>query len=248
MKITNKLKSWSGVWISVLAIGVAMGGYFIGDGIYRAMSGRTVTVKGLAERDVVADTAVWNIKINGVGGDLAQLQSEIDEDIAQIHAFLIDAGFAPDDIQNLRIQVRDKYAGYSDAELKNQQNDGRYVIDTGVMVRSKQVMLVDAMSRRMGELVRRGITITEDYSGPVYIFNGLNDIKIPMIEQATKNATAAGQQFAKDADAKLGKIKTANQGVFSIESRDPIDRWSSDERQAINKKVRVVATITFYLK
>ena len=169
MKITNKLKSWSGVWISVLAIGVAMGGYFIGDGIYRAMSGRTVTVKGLAERDVVADTAVWNIKINGVGGDLAQLQSEIDEDIAQIHAFLIDAGFAPDDIQNLRIQVRDKYAGYSDAELKNQQNDGRYVIDTGVMVRSKQVMLVDAMSRRMGELVRRGITITEDYSGPVYI-------------------------------------------------------------------------------
>jgi hypothetical protein len=116
------------------------------------------------------------------------------------------------------------------------------------MVRSKQVMLVDAMSRRMGELVRRGITITEDYSGPVYIFNGLNDIKIPMIEQATKNATAAGQQFAKDADAKLGKIKTANQGVFSIESRDPIDRWSSDERQAINKKVRVVATITFYLK
>ena len=248
MKITNKLKSWSGVWISVLAIGVAMGGYFIGDGIYRAMSGRTVTVKGLAERDVVADTAVWNIKINGVGGDLAQLQSEIDEDIAQIHAFLIDAGFAPDDIQNLRIQVRDKYAGYSDAELKNQQNDGRYVIDTGVMVRSKQVMLVDAMSRRMGELVRRGITITEDYSGPVYIFNGLNDIKIPMIEQATKNATAAGQQFAKDADAKLGKIKTANQGVFSIESRDPIDRWSSDERQAINKKVRVVAKFNFYLK
>ena len=248
MKITQKLKSWSGVWISVLAIGVAMGGYFIGDGIYRAMSGRTVTVKGLAERDVVADTAVWNIKINGVGGDLTKLQSQIDEDIAEIHTFLIDAGFEPDEIQNLRIQVRDKYAGYSDAELKNQQNDGRYVIDTGVMVRSTQVMLVDAMSRRMGELVRRGITITEDYSGPVYIFNGLNDIKIPMIEQATKNATAAGQQFAKDADAKLGQIKSANQGVFSIESRDPIDRWSSDERQAINKKVRVVATITFYLK
>ena len=77
---------------------------------------------------------------------------------------------------------------------------------------------------------------------------GLNDIKISMIEQATKNATAAGEQFAKDADARLGKIKSANQGVFSIESRDPTDSWSSNERQAINKKVRVVATITFYLK
>ena len=212
------------------------------------MSGRTVTVKGLAERDVVADTAVWNIKINGVGGDLGELQQRIDTDIAEIHSFLIDAGFAPSDIQNLRVQVRDKYAGYSDAELRNQNNDGRYVIETGVKVRSHNVELVDAVSRRMGELVRRGITITEDYAGPIYIFNGLNDIKISMIEQATKNATAAGEQFAKDADAHLGKIKSANQGVFSIESRDPTDSWSSNERQAINKKVRVVATITFYLK
>lgn len=248
MKIINKLKSVSGLWLCVLAFGVALGGFFIGDGIYRAMSGRTVTVKGLAERDVVADTAVWNIKINAVGGDLAALQQRIDRDINEIQSFLIDSGFAPTDIQNLRVQVRDKYAGFSDAELKNQQNDGRYVIDTGVMVRSHNVELVDSVSRQMGELVRRGITITEDYSGPIYIFNGLNDIKISMIEQATKNATAAGQQFAKDADAKLGKIKSANQGVFSIESRDPTDSWSSNERQAINKKVRVVATITFYLK
>ena len=238
----------SGLWLSVLAIGIALGGFFIGDGIYRAMSGRTVTVKGLAERDVVAETAVWNIKINGVGGDLTVLQQERENDISEIHTFLTDAGFAPSDIQNLRVQVRDKYAGYSDAELKNQQNDGRYVIETGVKVRSHNVELVDSVSRRMGELVRRGITITEDYSGPIYIFNGLNDIKISMIEQATKNATAAGQQFAKDADAHLGKIKSANQGVFSIESRDPTDSWSSNERQAINKKVRVVATITFYLK
>lgn len=248
MKITQKLKSASIIWVVVLSFGIALGGYFIGNGIYRAMSGRTVTVKGLAERDVIADTAVWNIKINGVGGDLGELQQRIDSDIAEINAFLIDAGFAASDIQNLRVQVRDKYAGYSDAELRNQNNDGRYVIETGVMVRSHNVQLVDAVSRRMGELVRNGITITEDYAGPIYIFNGLNDIKISMIEQATKNAKSAGEQFAKDADARLGKIKSANQGVFSIESRDPTDSWSSNERQAINKKVRVVATITFYLK
>ena len=248
MALSQKIKSVPGMWLSVLALGVALGGFFVGDGIYRAMSGRTVTVKGLAERDVVADTAVWNIKINAVGGDLAELQRRIDSNIIEIREFLVDAGFAPDDIQNLRVQVRDKYAGYSDAELKNQNNDGRYVIETGVMIRSHNVALVDAVSRRMGELVRRGITITEDYAGPIYIFNGLNDIKISMIEQATKNATAAGEQFAKDADARLGKIKSANQGVFSIESRDPTDSWSSNERQAINKKVRVVATITFYLK
>jgi hypothetical protein len=172
----------------------------------------------------------------------------VDADISRVKAFLKNAGFAEKDIQNLRVQVRDKYAGFSDAELKSQKSDGRYVIETGVMVRSNDVQLVDAASRRMGDLVRQGVTITEDYAGPTYVFNGLNDIKISMIEQATKNATDAGRQFAKDAGAKLGKIQSANQGVFSIESRDPTDRWSNDERQAIDKKVRVVSTITFYLR
>ena len=179
---------------------------------------------------------------------MAVLQQQIDSDIDNIYDFLTNAGFSRDEIQKLRVQVRDKYAGYSDAELRDQNSDGRYVIETGVVVRSTNVQKIDNVSRDMGELVRRGITVTEDYSGPVYIFSGLNDIKISMIEQATKNATAAGEQFAKDANAKLGKIQSANQGVFSIEARDPIDRWSSDEKQAINKKVRVVSTITFFLK
>lgn len=248
MKAFEKIKSISNSWIAVLALGVALGGFFIGNGVYRAASTRTVTVKGLAERDVIADTAVWNIKINRVGGDLATVQSQIDSDIASVYDFLTENGFSADEIQNLRVQVRDKFAGYSDAELRAQNSNGRYVIDTGVMVRTGNVAAVDAASRKMGDLVRRGITVTEDYSGPMYIFNGLNDIKISMIEQATKNATAAGEQFAKDADARLGKIKSANQGVFSIEARDPTDRWSSDERQSINKKVRVVSTITFFLK
>lgn len=124
----------------------------------------------------------------------------------------------------------------------------RYVIETGVLIRSNNVNLVDSVSRKLGDLVSQGIAITNDYSGPIYIFNGLNDIKTEMIQQATKNAKVSGEQFAKDADTTLGKIYTANQGIFSIESRDPIDNWSNNEKQSIDKKVRVVSTITFYLK
>ena len=238
-------------WVAaavLLAIGIAIGGYFIGDGFYKSAGRQTVTVKGLAEMDVLADTAVWNINISRVGGDLAAVQKSVDSDIAKIKDFLMSAGFSDDEIQNRRIQVRDKFAGYSDAELRSKQNEGRYVIETGVMVRSENVNLVDSVSRRLGELVAQGITITEDYSGPMYIFNGLNDIKIQMIEEATRNARDAGGQFAKDAGATLGRIKTANQGVFSVESRDPTDRWSNDEKQSIQKRVRVVSTITFFLK
>ena len=248
MKIAEKFKNLSIVWVGILACGFALGGFFIGNGVYKSMARRTVTVKGLAEMDVVADTAVWNIKFNRVGGNLARVQSAIDEDIKKTHAFLTENGFKDSEIQNLRIQVRDKFAGYSDAERRDQESNDRYVIETGVMVRSQSVDLVDSVSRKMGDLVRQGVTVAEDYNGPIYVFNGLNDIKIKMIEMATKNATAAGEQFAKDANAKLGKIQSANQGVFSISTRDQVDAWSDNEKQAINKRVRVVTTITFYLR
>ena len=244
----KKIKDLPTIWVIILAFGIALGGFFIGNGIYHSLARRTVTVKGLAELDVVADTAVWNIKFNRVGGDLTRVQADIDSDIQKTRAFLIDNGFEEGELQNMRITVRDKYAGYSDAQRQGQDSNDRYVIETGVMVRSNSVNLVDTVSRKMGDLVRQGVTVTEDYAGPIYVFNGLNDIKIKMIEAATKNATAAGEQFAKDANAKLGKIQSANQGVFSISARDQVDAWSDNEKQSINKRVRVVSTITFYLR
>ena len=248
MKIFEKFKNLPTVWVVILGFSVALGGFFIGNGVYKSLAKRTVTVKGLAEMDVVADTAIWNIKFNRVGGDLVKVQSSIDSDIQKTRDFLMDNGFEESELQNLRITVRDKFAGYSDAQRKDQDTGDRYVVETGVMVRSNSVNLVDSVSRKMGDLVRQGVTVTEDYSGPIYVFNGLNDIKIKMIETATKNATAAGQQFAKDANAKLGKIQSANQGLFSITARDQTDSWSDNEKQSINKRVRVVSTITFYLR
>ncbi len=231
----------------LVALGLGVGGFFIGNGISQSFAKRTVTVKGLAERDVVADMAIWSINISEVGGDLTELQNKVDSSIEQIKSYLTESGFAADDVQNNRVQVRDNFAGWSSVEMQGKE-DKRYVIETGVTVRSDNVSLVNSVSRKLGELVKKGITIKEDYTGPIYVFNGLNDIKISMIEQATKNATDAGEQFAKDANAKLGKIQSANQGVFSIESRDPISSWSNDEKQSIDKKVRVVSTVTFRLK
>ena len=248
MKISEKFKNLPTIWVVIMAFGVALGGFFIGNGVYQSLAARTVTVKGLAEMDVIADTAIWNIKFNRVGGDLTKVQSGIDADLAKTRQFLIDNGFAESELQNLRITVRDKYAGYSDAQRMDAEKTDRYVVETGVMVRSNSVNLVDSVSRKMGDLVRQGVTVTEDYAGPIYVFNGLNDIKIKMIETATKNAAAAGEQFAKDAGATLGKIKTANQGTFSITARDQMDAWSDNERQAIHKRVRVVSTVTFFLK
>ena len=232
----------------ILSFSLSLSGYFIGNGIFKSMTKRTVTVKGLAEKDVKADLAVWNIHISKVGSSLLAIQKDLNTDIQKVKKFFISQGFKDYELQDLRIQVKDRSTDYlSRDEMKSLENK-RYVIETGVLIRSNNVNLIDSVSRKLGDSVSQGIAITNDYSGPIYIFNGLNDIKTEMIQQATKNAKVSGEQFAKDADTTLGKIYTANQGVFSIESRDPIDNWSNNEKQSIDKKVRVVSTITFYLK
>ena len=111
MVLFKKIKDLPTIWVIILAFGIALGGFFIGNGIYHSLARRTVTVKGLAELDVVADTAVWNIKFNRVGGDLTRVQADIDSDIQKTRAFLIDNGFEEGELQNMRITVRDKYAG-----------------------------------------------------------------------------------------------------------------------------------------
>ena len=93
MKVSEKFKNMPTIWVVILAFGFALAGFFIGNGVYKSLARRTVTVKGLAEMDVVADTAVWSIKFNRVGSDLARVQSAIDEDINKTHKFLTDNGF-----------------------------------------------------------------------------------------------------------------------------------------------------------
>ena len=102
--------------------------------------------------------------------------------------------------------------------------------------------VMDLMNRQT-ELLKKGIVVGSEnaWSNPVeFKFEGLNDIKPAMIEEATKNAREVGEKFAKDSGSRLGKIKTANQGTFTIENRD--------SNTPNIKKVRVVTSVTYYLK
>ena len=117
MKIFKKFKNWPTVWVVILAFGVALAGFFIGNGVYRSLARRTVTVKGLAEMDVVADTAVWNIKFNRVGGDLTSVQAAVDEDIEKTRNFLLDNGFEENELQNKVKVLQDKITKLTNEEI-----------------------------------------------------------------------------------------------------------------------------------
>ncbi|MGF1464456.1 MAG: SIMPL domain-containing protein [Maricaulaceae bacterium] len=203
---------------------------------------RRVTVKGLAERDVKADLAVWPLTITAANDDLADLQEKIDADVALVRAFLTERGFDVAEISLGRLQVQDRVAqGYG----QDFQRGGRYVITQPMVVRSENVDRVAQVSRGLGELVRQGVVL-QDWQGPAYVFTGLNGIKPQMIADATANAREAAIQFAQDAGTQLGPIANANQGVFVILPRDDIP--GEIESNQIFKTVRVVSTVTYLLE
>ena len=111
-----------------------------------------------------------------------------------------------------------------------------------VVVTSKNVAKVNELIKRQTELLKEGIAITAgDYNyQTLYEYTDLNKIKPGMIAEATHNAREAADKFAADSHSKIGKIKTATQGQFSIENRDPYTPYI--------KNVRVVSSIVFYIE
>lgn len=225
---------------AILAIGIALAGFAIYCGLSNlATSKRSVSVRGLAEREVKADHVIWPITYKTTGNDLQALYAEINTKNAAIAAFLKANGVKAEEIDTSAPQIVDLYAErYSD-----QQNiRDRYNVTMTLTVSSAQVDLVRSLMTRMGELLKQGIAISaSDYSNMVqYEFTSLNKIKPAMIEEATKNAREAAVKFAKDSESELGKIQQASQGLFTIENRDDYTPYI--------KRVRVVTSVDFYLE
>ncbi|MGA7304676.1 MAG: SIMPL domain-containing protein, partial [Rhodothermales bacterium] len=183
----------------ILAIGIAAGGFLAGRGLVasRALE-RTVTVKGLAEREVPADVAIWPIRFVLAGNDLEVVYRDLETNLAKVLSFLEDNGFTDDEISVAAPAITDRQAqNYGDAQARF-----RYSAAQTVTVYTKRVSEVLAAGTRLIELGKSGIVLSgDDYqSRTQYLFTGLNDLKPKMIEEATRNAREVAQKFAADSD------------------------------------------------
>ena len=224
----------------VISIGLAVAGIATGLGFYKGRAyDRFVTVKGLAEREVMADLAIWPITFQAGDNDLGSLQNGIDESRRIITEFLLGNGFEIDQISYSAPVISDTRTQISYG--KDVQSEFRYIARSTVTTRTGDIALVKETMEKSGELVGRGVVLGEQsWQNPTeFLFTGLNDIKPEMIQEATTSAREAAEKFAKDSGSKVGKIRNATQGYFSINDRD---RNSPDV-----KKVRVVTTVQYYL-
>ncbi len=227
------------VWLAsagILTVGLMVGGYLLGDGLLRArMADRSVTVRGLAERDVTADLATWTIAYSAQSSSLQDAQADIDNDTSAITTFFKELGFEADALKP------------TGANVNQYNNNGipRYTIRQRLSLRTNDIEKAQAAVARQFDLVRRGVVL-EDGSGMSYTFTKLDEIKPEMVAEATKDARKSAEQFAKDSETDVGGIKSATQGYFSVSSRDG-DGGGYGVSDTPYKKVRVVTTVNFYL-
>jgi hypothetical protein len=223
---------------ALLAFGLIVGGYLLGNGLLRAHEAeRSVTVRGLAERDVTADLATWTLSYSSTAPDLATAQASVDRDTQSIRQFFKDLGFPADAIQPSAVNVTQYTTDGVPSSTVRQR----------MTLRSTDIKRAQAAVKRQFELVRKGVVL-EEGSGMAYTFTRLNDIKPEMVAEATKDARAAAEQFAKDSGTGVGGIKSATQGYFEINARDGDSGGGWGATDTPFKKVRVVTTVDFYLR
>lgn len=223
----------------ILAVALVIMGLLLKKGL-DGFSGRerTVNVKGLSEMEVPADKVTWPIVFKELGNDLQDLYVRINRNNLTVISFLKENGITDEEISVNAPEIIDMSA----ERYSTSPPPYRYNVTSVITVSSGKVDLVRELISDQGELLKQGIAITggEYRYNTVYSYTGLNDIKPRMIEEATRNARTAAVKFAQDSDSKLGKIKNAYQGQFSITDRD--------ENTPYIKKIRVVTTINYYLK
>lgn len=225
----------------LISVGIGLSGYFIGNTLYKSsVAMNTATVKGLAERRVQADQVSWNVGFSVEGPDresIPRLYEEAERSRDKILEYLVKSGIQESEITK-------GIVNHSTREYRNENQElveEKHILSGEIIVETTRVEAINDARAEVNKLIVQGISI--DNKPPQYHFTKLNDIKPAMLEEATKNARIAADEFAKNADVKVGKIKTARQGGFIVV--DVGENYGDTKR--IEKDVRVVTTVEFYL-
>jgi len=233
-------------------VGLAVAGFFIGRGTERLRSAvRTVTVKGLVEKEVKADRVIWTLNLRRASADVKDAQARIAADREAAVAFLKKQGFEDSEIERTPIKTIDKLA----REYGQPQGGDplRYILTASLVVTTPKVDLVRSSLGATDELLRSGVVLDGGDGGspanPRFVVSAFNDLRPQLLAEATKNAREMAQQFAADSGARVGSIRSANQGQIQIFGTDGNDESGAfSPTSTVQKKIRVVSTFEFALE
>lgn len=237
----------------LIGSGLVIAGYSIGRGIFlTTQANRSLTVKGIAEQEVRSDLGVWEVIYPETGDVLEDVVKKLQQDEYIVREFLKEKGFTDQEIERIPLKIEDRLANiYVENKGTNQV---RYVIHSGLRVRSTHVERIQQATEMSNALVQKGVQIEFNQStlspNPSYYFMNLDAVRPKMMSDATKSAEMVANQFSKDSHVQLNGVKRASQGVFQIMNADTSTLnadWNSNQSAlgSIQKKVRLVTTIEY---
>jgi uncharacterized protein len=229
----------------LIAAGLAAGGWGVCQGLERfRLADRSISVKGLAERDVPSDYAVWALSFRRAGGQFGEVQRALADDRDRVLQFLKGRGFTETEIEVRPLQVQDLFA----REYGGNNQPLRFQGTGQVLVKTDKTDAVAAAALAVDPLIQAGVQLggsNDGQSGPRYQLRGFNEVKAPLLAEATRNAREQAQKFAAEAGASLGPLRSANQGVIQIGGADG---QGFDDGSSRIKRLRVVSSFQYTLQ
>lgn len=220
----------------LIAISIATLGFCIKQGMNNyTYRNRTISARGVAERVVMANVGHAAPIKRIEGNDINRLRNEALEINKLLKEQAVSAGIADSCIKESEPYIYENDEIWDGVRYRSPKY--KYTVDASIKIYTSDVKSLDRYCQSVRSLSAKGVFI-DIY--PVYEFTLLNDIKPAMISEATHAARIAAEQFAKDSGSKTGRIKSANQGYFSIDD-------AGGNKEDYYKNVRVVTSVEFYL-
>jgi hypothetical protein len=209
-----------------ISLSVVFAAYLLSDAFRnRNESDRVISVTGLGSKDFSSDLIVWSGSFHKMNPELRIAYAELDAARGAIKSYLEQKGIPSSEIIFNAIDIEQQFDTRYD-ENGNQLSSvfKGYRLQQSVQIESRQVELVEEVSRNVTELINSGI---EFYSNkPSYYYTKLAELKIEMIAEATKDASLRAQKIAENAGGSLGDLKSADMGVIQIVGQNSSDDYS----------------------
>lgn len=245
----NKNASWLGLSLLglLLAVGIIIATLVISNTVERVKTqNQRITVKGFAERTITSDIAVWSGQITARSPELVSAYDNLQADLQKVLSYLKEQGVKGDEISKSAVTTSIQYQRTAKGGSTNIV-DGYILVQT-VKITSSNIEQVAEISSSVTNLIKEGIEF--DSFSPRYFYTKLDDIKIELLGEATKNAGMRANSLAENSGSKVGALKYASQGVFQITPlySTEVSGYGVYDTSTIQKSVKAVVTIEYSIR
>jgi hypothetical protein len=207
---------------------------------------QTISVTGLGEESFTSDLIVWQANFTRRGTDLKAISKELNEDRLKIKKYLTSKGISEKDIVFSAVNINKEYSNIYDVHGNFvSSNFTGYLLSQTLRIESKEVDKIETISREVTELIDQNIELTS--LDPDYYYTKLAELKLKMIENATKDARERAEKMASNAGSSLGDLKNASMGVIQITAQNSAEDYSWGGSLNTSSKLKT-ASITIRLE